>query len=209
MLGLGNGTWSNTGYSFDNASNVSLGYNGSYKSLNTALDGYINIPEIILKGNTNTWGDQIAANFNAYMNGTFSFIDNHPGTTTTVAGVFQSGSTIVDKGLKNWNASSSITKSKVFAETISTKLPVSAKFLEGASTFLTWGGRVVGAVGIANTLYQMRIGNVSNSRGAVDFTMGVAGFFPVTAPVSLIYFGVIALYEYQTGNKFLSKDEYY
>ncbi|MDH6252586.1 hypothetical protein M2347_002313 [Chryseobacterium sp. H1D6B] len=66
IVGLG-GEWFNTGYGFDSNDYISLGYDGSYRSLNTKLDGYINIPEIILKGSSSGWGSQIQNNFNSYM----------------------------------------------------------------------------------------------------------------------------------------------
>jgi len=56
LLSQGNGTWSNKGYSFDSDSHVSLGYNRSYRSLNTTLDKYIDIQEVVLKGRSFTWG---------------------------------------------------------------------------------------------------------------------------------------------------------
>ena len=125
----------------------------------------------------------------------FNWVQNNPGKFTSIAGIIQAESTIAEKGLANWNAPSSITKSRIFAETISTKLPTSAKFLERASTALKWGGRIVGAVGVANTLYQGIEGNISGTRAVVDGVMGVAGFFPATAWVSLGYFAAMAIYE--------------
>jgi len=47
ILDLGEGTWTNTGYGFESNSHIALGYDGSYKSLNTLLDDYINIPEVV------------------------------------------------------------------------------------------------------------------------------------------------------------------
>lgn len=41
----------------------------------------------------------------------------------------------------------------------------------------------------------MQQGNISNTSGAVDLVMGVAGFFPATAWVSVAYFGGMAIYE--------------
>ncbi|SDH84795.1 RHS repeat-associated core domain-containing protein [Chryseobacterium taeanense] len=53
MLSLGEVTWTNTGYGFESGSHIALGYDGSYQSLNTALD--ILIPEIIMKGEGSEW----------------------------------------------------------------------------------------------------------------------------------------------------------
>ncbi|WP_370899834.1 hypothetical protein [Chryseobacterium gossypii] len=61
------GNWYNTGYGFENGDNISLGYDGSYLSLNTTLDGYINIPEGVLKGSSSGWGSQIQSQFNSYV----------------------------------------------------------------------------------------------------------------------------------------------
>ncbi|HBV17988.1 DUF6443 domain-containing protein [Chryseobacterium carnipullorum] len=69
-FGLG-GTWHNTGSGFENGpsggENISLGYDGSLQSVNTAADGYINIPEIKLKGSSYFWGAQIRSHVNSYM----------------------------------------------------------------------------------------------------------------------------------------------
>lgn len=195
MLGLGEGTWTNTGYGFENNSHISLGYDGSYQSLNTLLDGIINIPEVVLTGNSSGWGRQIQNSFNFFMDNSFNWVQSNPIKVSQFAGMLQSGSTIAEKGLSNWNAASNISKGRIFAEIISTKLPTSAKFLEGASTTLKWGGRLVGAVGIANTVYQYGKGNISGTRAVVDGVMGVAGFFPATAWVSVGYFAGMALYE--------------
>lgn len=125
----------------------------------------------------------------------FSWVQNHPGEVTSIAGFIQAGSTVAENGLAKWNAQSSITKSKVIAENVSTKLPASAKFLERASATLQWGGRVVGGVGIANTFVQWRRGNISDVRAIADGMAGFAGFFPLTAWYSIGYFGIMATYE--------------
>lgn len=65
-----------------------------------------------------------------------------------------------------------------------------------ASKVFSVTGKIVGAVGIANTLYQGIEGNISPTRAIVDGVMGVAGFFPATAWVSVGYFAGMALYEY-------------
>jgi hypothetical protein len=197
MSGLGAGDWSNTGNGFLSNDNVLLGYDGSYLSLNTTLDEYkyIDIPIVYLTGKSSSWGSQIQNSFNAFMNNSFNWVQNHPREVTSIAGIIQASSTIAEKGLSNWNAASNISKSHIFAETISTKLPVSAKFLETASTGLKWGGRVVGAVGLANTLYQYGRGNISGTRAVVDGIAGVAGFIPATAWISVGYFAVMAISE--------------
>ena len=127
--------------------------------------------------------------------GFLNWVQNHPREFTSIAGMIQSGSTIAEKGLANWNAASSITKSKVIAETISTKLPVSAKALGTASTVLKGLGTTVGIIGLTNTAYQYSQDNISGTRAVVDGVMGVAGFFPATAWVSLGYFATMAIYE--------------
>ncbi|WP_419868354.1 RHS repeat-associated core domain-containing protein [Chryseobacterium sp. CT-SW4] len=66
MINIG-GNWTNTGFGFENLDHISLGYDGSYLSLNTALDDYINIPEIVLNGSSSSWGMQAQNNFNSYM----------------------------------------------------------------------------------------------------------------------------------------------
>jgi len=132
---------------------------------------------------------------NSFLDNPFDWIQNNPIKVSQFAGMIQAGSTVAEKGLSNWNGASNITKSRIFAETISTKLPFSAKALETASTALKWGGRVVGAVGVANTLYQYGKGNISGTRAVVDGVMGVAGFFPATAWISVGYFAGMALYE--------------
>jgi len=142
-----------------------------------------------------TQGDMINSTFNV-LNNTSNWIQSNPGKVTVFAGIIQSGSTIASKGLKNWNAPSSITKSRIIAETISTKFPTSAKFLEGASKILNFAGKVVGGIGLLNTGYQWSQGNVSDARAIADGVAGVMGFFPATAWLSLGYFAAMATYEY-------------
>ncbi len=125
----------------------------------------------------------------------FNWVQSNPEKVTAFAGILQAGSTITAKGLENWNAASSITKSRIFAETISTKLPVSAKALVNTSKVLGVAGKAVGVLGIANTVYQWNKGNISDTRAIFDGVMGVAGFFPATAWLSLGYFATMAIYE--------------
>ncbi|KPH13813.1 hypothetical protein AMQ68_09770 [Chryseobacterium sp. ERMR1:04] len=136
-------------------------------------------------------------NVNSFIDNSFNWIQSHPREFTSIAGAIEGSSQIVANGLKNWNAPSSITKSHVFAEVISTRLPASAQALGKFSTVLKWGGRAVGAVGIANSLYQGYNGNISTTRAAVDTVMGVVGFIgPWGAAASLVYFGGMAVYEH-------------
>jgi len=161
------------------------------------LIGSFNMLKLKSYGDNTNWD----AGENWYNSGpdvvktSFNWVQNNPGKFTSIAGIIQAGSTIAEKGLANWNAPSSITKSKVFAETISTKLPASAKALGNASKVFGIAGKVVGAVGLLNTAYQYREGNISGMRAVVDGVMGVAGFFPATAWVSLGYFAAMAIYE--------------
>ncbi|MDR6517303.1 RHS repeat domain-containing protein, partial [Chryseobacterium camelliae] len=62
------GSWSNTGTSFVSSDNIGLGYDGSYTSLNTALDDYFNIPTVYLTGKSSGWGNQIQSHFNSFIN---------------------------------------------------------------------------------------------------------------------------------------------
>ncbi|UZT97250.1 hypothetical protein ODZ84_18975 [Chryseobacterium fluminis] len=79
---------------------------------------------------------------------------------------------------------------------MSTRLPASAQALGKFSKALKWGGRIVGGIGIANSIYQGMEGNISSTRAAVDTAMGVVGFFgPWGAAASLIYFGGMAIDE--------------
>lgn len=179
--GTGNYTFWTNGSGADNVSYSNGGYNGD-------------IQGVVGKNIKIKTGD-FQAGFNDFVDTSFDWVQDHPREVTSIVGVIESFSQITSKGLANWNAPSSITKSKVFAEIISTKLPASAKFLDGASKTLSVAGRVVGAVGIANTVYQWRTGKISDTRAVVDGVMGVAGFFPATAWVSISYFGGMAIYE--------------
>ncbi|RXM41150.1 sugar-binding protein [Chryseobacterium sp. CH21] len=132
---------------------------------------------------------------NSLIDNAFNWIQSNPIKVSQFAGMIQAGSTVAEKGLSNWNGASNITKSRIFAETISTKLPFSAKALGNASKVFSVAGKVVGAVGIANTLYQGIEGNISPTRAVVDGMMGIAGFFPATAWISVGYFAGMALYE--------------
>ena len=130
----------------------------------------------------------------------FNWIQSHPKTFTSIAGTVEGSSQLVSWGLKKWSAASSISKSSIFAETISTGLPFSAQTLSKASTIFKWTGRAAGAVGLLNTAYQWQEGKISNARAIADSIMGVVGFMgPYGAAASLIYFGGMALYE-QYGN---------
>ncbi|MEN4762908.1 hypothetical protein ABEG63_21515, partial [Chryseobacterium sp. C39-AII1] len=53
MYGLG-GSWSNTGASFTSSENINLGYDGSYLSLNTALD--VVLQEVVMTGRVGNKG---------------------------------------------------------------------------------------------------------------------------------------------------------
>uniref|UniRef100_UPI0035266181 hypothetical protein n=1 Tax=Chryseobacterium gossypii TaxID=3231602 RepID=UPI0035266181 len=85
----------NTGYGFENGDNISLGYDGTYISLNTTLDGYINIPEITLTGKRSDWGNQILGQFNAYMDkynndtGVYGFIGRTSSYIASLIGTTQ------------------------------------------------------------------------------------------------------------------------
>jgi len=74
MWALG-GTWYNTGDGFENESNIKLGYEGNYLSLNTAMDSpsgggggtFIQLPGMTLSGQHNQWGQAFQNAFNAMM----------------------------------------------------------------------------------------------------------------------------------------------
>ncbi|RQO41798.1 hypothetical protein DBR39_02750 [Chryseobacterium sp. KBW03] len=130
----------------------------------------------------------------------FNWVQGHPKTITSIAGTVEGSSHLVSWGLNKWNAASSITKSSIFAETISTRLPLSAQTLSRTSTVLKWTGRAAGAIGLLNTGYQWQQGNISNARAIADGIMGAVGFIgPYGAAASLLYFGGMALIE-QHGN---------
>nr|WP_277115530.1 RHS repeat-associated core domain-containing protein [Chryseobacterium sp.] len=126
-----------------------------------------------------------------------NWIQNNPKTFTTTAGTVEGSSQLVSWGLKKWNAASSISKSRIFAETISTRLPLSAKTLGVTSKGLNVLGKAVGGAGLVNTGYQWSQGKISDTRAIADGIMGVVGFLgPWGAAASLVYFGGIAAYEY-------------
>ncbi|AZA80842.1 sugar-binding protein [Chryseobacterium lactis] len=166
-----------------------------YDDPNTGIKGVGQLNMLKFTENSSVWGNQIQSHFSSYTENSFNWIQNHPREVTSIAGIIQASSTITEKGLSNWNASSSIAKSRIFAETISTKLPVSAKALGNASKVLGVAGKAVGVLGIANTVYQWNKGNISDTRAIVDGVMGVAGFFPATAWVSIGYFAGMTIYE--------------
>ncbi|WP_343643859.1 hypothetical protein, partial [Chryseobacterium sp.] len=154
------------------------------------------------EGDANTAQEMIAHMMKLVQNSSNSLTDNffnwiqgNPIKVSQFAGMIQAGSTVAEKGLSNWNGASNITKSRIFAETISTKLPFSAKALGTASTVLKGLGTTVGIVGLTNTFYQWKNGNISDTRAIVDGALGVAGFIPATAWISVVYFAGMALYE--------------
>ncbi len=129
------------------------------------------------------------------VDGGFNWVQSNPIKVSQFAGMIQAVSTVAEKGLANWSAPSNIAKSRIFAEIISTRLPISAKTLGNASKVLGVAGKAVVVLGIANTVYQWNKGNISDTRAIVDGLMRVAGFFPATAWISVGYFAGMALYE--------------
>jgi hypothetical protein len=131
----------------------------------------------------------------------FNWIQNHPREFTSFVGTVEGSSQLASWGLKKWDATSNISKSRIFAETISTKLPISAKALGVTSKGLNVLGKAVGVVGLVNTGYQWSQGNISDARAIADGVMGVVGFLgPWGAGASLVYFGGMALIEHYGNN---------
>jgi hypothetical protein len=162
-----------------------------YEDPNPTVTGIGAFGMLKLKGNASNSN----STSNSVMDNVFNWIQGNPIKVSQFAGMIQAGSTIAEKGLSNWNGVSNITKSRIFAETISTKLPASAKALGNASKVFSVAGKAVGVLGIANTVYQWKNGNISDTRAIVDGVIGVAGFFPATAWISVGYFAGMALYE--------------
>ncbi|RLJ34637.1 RHS repeat-associated protein [Chryseobacterium sp. 7] len=173
---------------------------GIYSTI--SKNGYLTYWMAGEEGDANTSEEMVANMFkiadglqNSLIDNSFNWIQGNPIKVSQFAGMIQAGSTVAEKGLSNWNGASNITKSRIFAEIISTKLPFSAKALGTASTVLKGLGTTVGIVGLTNTAYQYSQGKISGTRAVVDGLMGVAGFFPATAWVSVGYFAITALYE--------------
>lgn len=129
---------------------------------------------------------------------------SNPGKVTSIAGIIEGASQGAAFGLQKWGAASSASKSTIFAETISTKLPFSAQTLGKAAPILNGIGKAVGFVGLANTAYQLANGNISTTRALTDGIAGVLGMYggPYGAAVSIVYFGALAFAEnyYNDGN---------
>jgi RHS repeat-associated protein len=72
MFSLG-GDWYNTGNGFTSSQNISLGYDGSFTSLNTDYDEggigekFINIPGVTISGSSFFWGAQIQGHVNSFV----------------------------------------------------------------------------------------------------------------------------------------------
>jgi len=78
------GSWSNTGTGFVSSDNIGLGYDGSYTSLNTALDGYTDLPELTI--NASRWYYAFTGNYFS-KNGKksiFDHLDKHIGAMATI-----------------------------------------------------------------------------------------------------------------------------
>lgn len=130
-----------------------------------------------------------------------NWIQGHPKAFTAIVGTVEGSSQLVAWGIKKWNAPSSIVKSRIIAETISTRLPASARVLGVTSKGLNVLGKTVGAVGLINTAYQYQQGNITGIRATADAVMGVVGFLgPWGAGASLVYFGGMAIYETNFNN---------
>uniref|UniRef100_UPI0025F6C8A9 hypothetical protein n=1 Tax=uncultured Chryseobacterium sp. TaxID=259322 RepID=UPI0025F6C8A9 len=84
MIALG-GDWYNTGYGFADTAKIGLAYDGSYTSLNTALDGYTDLPELTI--NASRWYYAFTGNYFS-KNGKksiFNHLDKHIGTMATIS----------------------------------------------------------------------------------------------------------------------------
>ncbi|WP_241280410.1 hypothetical protein, partial [Chryseobacterium cucumeris] len=74
-----------------------------------------------------------------------------------------------------------------------------------ATSAYSIAGKVVGGVGMAVTVAQWVRGDITGIEAGFDLAMGVIGFTPWGAPISLIYFGGKFLYEYSTGRSVFTK----
>ncbi len=213
MLGLGAGTWTNTGYGFESNDHIALGYDGSYLSLNTLLDGYINIPEVVLTGNSSTWGSQMQNHFNNFVtnawngtlpsNGTIDAIINNKyyglGSLGLDQAIAKTGSYLT-KALETKSSVSFTVLNEYAKPAFRTNVAGSmlgTSKVEKFASGLKVAGNVLAGVGVAVSAYQYSSGQISGLEFGVDTAVTIIGFMgPVGAGFSLVYFGAKAISEY-------------
>jgi len=78
--------------------------------------------------------------------------------------------------------------------------------LRTTGTVLRGLGTAAGLAGVGITGYQYINGQITGKEALVDATFGAIGFMgPVSAGVSILYFGGKAIYEYSTGDTLFDK----
>jgi len=207
MLSLGEGTWTNTGYGFESGSHIALGYDGSYKSLNTTLDGYINIPEVVLSGNSSGWGAQMQNHFNSFMKdwytwgGRGNWFFGTGATLSGFAGIVQSENMYaqgIRRGLTgNYQLTGRNLSQFGRMPMTSATAPVSglAKW-GGFAGKVSFGiGVVMDGVGVYNYYYNPNSKNkVHPAKAGLNTTIGAYGLTGAGTIPAILYFGVDAFY---------------
>jgi len=208
MFSLG-GTWTNTGYGFESADHISLGYNGSYQSLNTLLDKYINIPEIVLTGSSSGWGSQAQGAFNSFMKdwytwggrGNWAF-----GTGATISGFvgIAQSENMYAQGIRRGLAGNYQLTGRNLSQFGSMSMTNATKPISGLAK---WGGRlsrvsfgaglVMDGIGVLNYRNNPNSPNaVHPTKAGLNTVMGYVGLKggAYGAIISTLYFGIDAFY---------------
>ncbi|WP_294286510.1 RHS repeat-associated core domain-containing protein [uncultured Chryseobacterium sp.] len=208
MLSLG-GTWTNTGTGFESDSHIALGYDGGYQSLNTTLDGYINIPEVVLRGNSSGWGAQMQNHFNSFMKdwytwgGRGNWFFGTGATLSGFAGVVQSEN-MYSQGIRRGLSGNYMLTGRNLSQFGNMAMTNATAPVSGLAK---WGGRLsrvsFGAGMVMDGIGVLNYRNNPNSPNAVhpakagfNTVMGYVGLKGGVygAVISTLYFGVDSFY---------------
>ncbi|WP_176764916.1 DUF6443 domain-containing protein [Chryseobacterium taihuense] len=211
MLALG-GDWYNTEYGFESSDHIALGYNGSYLSLNTLIDGFIDIPEVVLNGDSSSWGSQMWNHFNSFTNSVNSYakgINNYPmiDFPSFLEKHYNGGLGYTEVAVKAYQRIPNDVK-RHYAYKLSKVTPwKSGKIYQNSKAFMNKAGRLAGKFGKASTaLSVVAIGMDIADDGHIKTSSLLNGgllaaglFIPGAAPFILAY-GILD-YTFDIGDK--------
>ncbi|MCQ4142530.1 hypothetical protein [Chryseobacterium sp. EO14] len=199
MWSLGEGTWTNTGYGFESGSHIALGYDGSYKSLNTTLDGYINIPEVVLSGNSSGWGSQMQNHFNAFMKdwytplGRGNWFFGTGATLSGFAGIVQSED-MYAQGIRRGLTGNYQLTGRNLSQFGKMPMTNATKPISGLAKWGGIAGKVSFGIGVILDYKALQRGEISENKFYLNTGIGAYGLTGVGAIPSILYFGIDAFY---------------
>ncbi|MPT31210.1 MAG: hypothetical protein E2600_06005 [Chryseobacterium sp.] len=203
MMGLGNGTWNNTGSGFE-SNNVLLGYGGNYLSLNTNYSNggiggmYIDIPGVNLTGSISSWGQQIQNHANSFLGdwygpgGQANWFFGAAATFSSIKGGLNAERMYGEGIRRGISANYQLTGRNLsqFGKMASTEasMPI--------SSLAKWGGIAGQAsffAGVAMDGIAVANGEISPNKFYLNTGMGAYGTW-VNPAAGILYFGIDAFY---------------